>query len=91
MTMKVFSKSLKIVGLIAVVTAAAGAPALAAPRQQFEHSYQTADTFRDRDRMPEARFERQPPMPRRDAVWHKGHWRFDRGQWKWTAGMWLAR
>jgi hypothetical protein len=52
---------------------------------------QFRDGMVDRDRMPPLRAEYRPAPPHRDFVWHKGHWRFDRGHWVWMTGLYLAR
>jgi len=88
--MNKITKTLRFAGLRAVMLGAASpltaTPSLAAPMHD-SHPIVAQNQFRDaqyeRDRMPPPRAEYR--------VWHKGHWRFDRGHWVWISGLWLAR
>lgn len=85
-------KLLKLAGALAVaLTAAAPTASLAYPAAPHQIQVNERVAMDDHDRMPPDRFERIPPMPHRGFVWHKGHWRFDRGAWIWVSGVWLAR
>jgi hypothetical protein len=79
-------KLFRLAGALAIVLAAAAPTAsMAEPPHAMPAHYAMSD------HMPPSRFEHIPPMPHHNAVWHKGHWRFERGQWIWFSGMWLTR
>jgi hypothetical protein len=83
-------KLLKLAGALAVALAAV-APSASVAYPAAPHQMQTNERFAMDDRMPPDRIEHVPPMPHRGFVWHKGHWRFDRGAWVWVSGLWRAR